>query len=346
MIDSKDISVVVQGAINKKYIYNTLKSIRHHLPDAEIILSTWQGSDVSDLDYDILILNKDPGATVYHIDGRKQNQNRQILSTKNGIKKATRKYVLKIRSDMMLLGNNFLNYFGKYIKRNSKCKILKERVLVNSLYTRNSLMERPNGQIERYLFHPSDWIMFGLKEDMLNIWDIPLAPEPDTSQYFLTRPELPFCFGCLTRYHAEQYIWSSFLKKNKIKFKWENNQVFSTELMNLSELSIVNNLTLLEYKKEFDILCQKYQYRYGDSETMHPYEWLQLYKKYCDPDIELNGFKEYRSFKRLSVHWNIVKQPFNDIRHWFGDVLSVLWYVSIIGINKFILKEKNKKSRE
>ena len=53
MIDSKDISVIVQGPINKKETPKCLKSIRKFLPEAEIILSTWQGTDISNLDYDI-----------------------------------------------------------------------------------------------------------------------------------------------------------------------------------------------------------------------------------------------------------------------------------------------------
>ena len=46
MINSKDISVVVQGAIDKENTPKCLESIRKYLPDAEIILSTWEGSEV------------------------------------------------------------------------------------------------------------------------------------------------------------------------------------------------------------------------------------------------------------------------------------------------------------
>ena len=113
-IDSTDISVVVQGAIHNKFTKKSLSSIRKYLPEAEIILSTWEGTDTSNLDYDIILLNKDPGAHVFDCNGRVQNQNRQIVSTKNGIKKASRKYVLKIRSDMQIQGTKFLHFFDKY----------------------------------------------------------------------------------------------------------------------------------------------------------------------------------------------------------------------------------------
>ena len=75
MIDSKDISVVVQGAVNKNETPKCLKSIRKFLPNAEIILSTWEGSDTKNLDYDILVLNKDPKAEPIKEIEKKKNNN-------------------------------------------------------------------------------------------------------------------------------------------------------------------------------------------------------------------------------------------------------------------------------
>ena len=301
MIASKDISVVVQGKIEPKYTGKCLKSIRKHLPKAEIILSTWKNEPIQNLNYDVLILNKDPGAYVFTSDVKPQNQNRQIVSTLNGIKKASRKYVLKLRSDIRLNGTKFLSYFAKYQKRNAQCKILQERVLINSLYTREPLTKN-----KPFLFHPSDWIMFGMKEDLLNIWDIPLAQEPQTSEYFKNNPDMPHVEGFYTRWHAEQYIWMSFLKKNGVDLQFDNYMSYSPELTELSELSIVNNTLLLEYKKQFDIVCQKYPQQFGDSEIAHPLNWLINYQKYCDHSFvipkswcDLLAFNpKYRKFKR------------------------------------------------
>lgn len=356
-INTKDISVVIQGALDKKYIGKTLKSIRKELPQAEIILSTWEGTDVSELDYDILVLNEDPGAAVFTPDGRKQNQNRQIFSTQNGIKKATRKYVLKIRSDMEIKGTRFLSYFGKYTKRNPECKILKERILINSLYTRNSLMQKSKKELQPYLFHPSDWMMFGLKEDMLNIWDIPLAPEPETSQYFATHPNLPHDKGCLTRWHAEQYIWLSFLEKNGFKLNYDNYFVYNEESRRLSELSIVNNTTLLEYKKQFDILCQKYLEQYGDSPTMHPFQWMKLYKEFCDPSFVIPlkwSWKEelhiQQNIFHFSKHLNRLIKPIKYFPKWIEQLLNCAFYfckiiLSVIRYLPTLILSKIKKGR-
>lgn len=63
-IDTKDISVVVQGAVGG-YTPVCLASVRKHLPESEIVLSTWKGSNVEGLDYDVLVLSDDPGGFDY-----------------------------------------------------------------------------------------------------------------------------------------------------------------------------------------------------------------------------------------------------------------------------------------
>ena len=60
-IDTKDISVVVQGAVDKENTPRCLKSLRKHLPGAEVILSTWEGTNTDGLDYDVVLYNQDPG---------------------------------------------------------------------------------------------------------------------------------------------------------------------------------------------------------------------------------------------------------------------------------------------
>ena len=96
MVDFKEISVVVQGAISGKstdpehyqITKKVLQSIRKYLPGAEIILSTWKGSDVKGLDYDQLVESDDPGAVLLgEYNGVKafNNLNRQIVSSKAGL---------------------------------------------------------------------------------------------------------------------------------------------------------------------------------------------------------------------------------------------------------------------
>lgn len=172
-IHSEDISVVIQGAIdceaNKSKCQKACESVRQVLPGAEIILSTWKGSDTKGLTYDKLILNQDPGEIASFYDGKagdktKNNINRQIVSTKNGIKAANRKYVMKLRSDSRLYSQKFLKYYEwvNSINEDSRLLVFEPR--------------NPYGYYnDRFCI--CDFWFFGIKENMRTFWDIPLYRE-------------------------------------------------------------------------------------------------------------------------------------------------------------------------
>jgi hypothetical protein len=124
-IKFEEISVIVRGLIvgagetdeKKKFTKRALLSVRQHLPGAKIILSTWKGSDVDGLDYDELILNDPPVApTLLKSDGtlKFMTGNNQIVAMRNGLEKSQQKYTLTMRSDMVLLGTRFIDYFLKF----------------------------------------------------------------------------------------------------------------------------------------------------------------------------------------------------------------------------------------
>ncbi len=112
--------------------------MREHLPGAEIILSTWKGADVSDLSFDVLSENDDPGAVpIFPKDDPRRalnNVNRQIVSAKSGLRLATRSFAIKMRTDTTLTGTRFLSYFRRYTARCDSWKILRERVVTSTVY--------------------------------------------------------------------------------------------------------------------------------------------------------------------------------------------------------------------
>ena len=69
MIKSSEISIVIQGPIYKNTTKRVCERMRQIFPQAEIIVSTWQGSDTSDLTYDVLVESKDPGGTPLMLAG-------------------------------------------------------------------------------------------------------------------------------------------------------------------------------------------------------------------------------------------------------------------------------------
>ncbi len=301
-MDKKDISVIVQGAVNKKETPKCLKSIRKYLPGAEIILSTWEETDVSGLDYDILVLNKDPGNTlIYEINGRKvfNNINRQLLSTKEGLKKSTRKYSLKFRSDLILTGDKFLDYFDKFQDRSPNYNLFERKMLTSCLFARFDFDRNLSDTAIKVKmpFHPSDWWFFGLTDDVKKYFlDTPLVEEPYFTQYFAREENRnkPTPYGRAgIKFASEQYYCYSCFARNFSDIYMEDAADYSEELMDKSRECIINNFIILEFPQS-GIYMNKYYYSKHESNLGEPYLTLYNfhryeleYKKFCNPDYQI-----------------------------------------------------------
>lgn len=285
-IDFRDISVVVQGPIvggpddsnDVRLTHRCVESIRRHLSGAEIIISTWEGSNLIGLSHDIAVFSTDPGGCIFHKDKKYFNNiNRQLVSTLAGLRVASKKYCIKIRSDMELTGSDFLKYFGVFLARNEELSFLKERVLVSTVYSRNPHRNLP------FAFHPSDWFCFGYLEDVLDMWDVPLADEPGMSRYFEfnDRPNPDFFPHFLNKYFPEQYLWVNFLRKHvQVDFDFFADK--RNSVLDFSEKSLSANLVLLDPKK-LNVKFLKYNVNLEDRISLYTHwEWQKLYKKYCD----------------------------------------------------------------
>jgi hypothetical protein len=324
-INFNNISVVVQGNIlgvskvktKDRITYNGLKSIRKHLPKAKIILSTWECSDVTDLDYDELIFNKDPGP-IYnmHLSTSKKfpknianNINRQIVSTLSGLRKVKTKYAIKLRSDFSLTGTNFIKIFQKYnsydhnnYKKN--WKIFKNRILILDLYTRNP---KKTNSILNFVYHPSDLFQLGLTDDLLNFWDIHLM-DKKTAQYFENKEADKKNFlDFATRFCSEQYLWISVMKKNNIKFKplnayYEKNSKQKKD----TEYSFLNNFIIFEYMLSNLYNSKFNQLPYDYSSCYNFYEWIKLYKhQNKQKDKIVLDYLKYNFFYRFIKFYKI-----------------------------------------
>lgn len=288
MLKSKDISVVVQGLIigkpdepiENRYTYKCLTSIRKYLPDAEIILSTWEGCKTEGLDYDKVIFNKNIEAPEIYMPGTDKNPklysiNHQLTTTQAGIKQASRDYVMKIRSDMVLTGTGFLKYFDRYTEKSeSEWSILSARVLTLPTYNPKLYIKMP--------FDVSDWFYFGRKEDIWDIFDIPLV-DFETCKYRKDESILHVedVLG------SEQYIWTSFLHKH-VEFKFENSVDLQHKSIENSERSIAENLVMVPADKLGVLNLKSPHSGYGAkpwlSSGFYTFdEWRMLYKKYCAP---------------------------------------------------------------
>lgn len=249
------ISFVVQGAVERKNDITSkcLQSIKEFFPTSEVILSTWEGSDVSGLAFDQLILSADPGDLGPYYEDRKNllnNNNRQLLSTIEGIKASTRSYVVKVRSDM-LFSSNRLEY---YLRTTDKCKgsTLSHKLIILRDHTVNPK------QFRKQSHHPSDFLFAGRREDMLYYFDSPLQTR-DMASYFKNYnypdeivPKL------ISQFSNEQYLLKSFLERAEgdcmLKHSFD-----CTPAVIQDWFRIICEYFLLCSEKELGVICQKYK---------------------------------------------------------------------------------------
>ncbi len=310
-MDSNNISVVVQGAISADTI-TCLKSIRKHLPKAEIILSTYKDSITQGLDYDKLILNDDPGAINIGVNFRPLNINRQIFTTLSGIRAATRMYVLKIRTDAKMTGLHFCQIFDyantALNKTEIKYKIFKNRIICSSNFTRN-----PESDVNGLCFQISDLWLFGLKEDLNDLFDIPLQKKEEA--LVLHNNNL------VRKYTPEQYILLTCLKKHGFTNGFDlnfMNQKDKNLILNTKKI-LINNFLILNQKNCGISEPKKFKYHPAINKAgiMTTYDLLTIYKtfyenNYTIPYIFANHTTEVlrtRKIKeKLKKSYNIIKE--------------------------------------
>jgi len=229
-----ELTFIVQGPTfgnkGEKFAQYSCESIRSFFPQSTIILSTWVGQNIQNIDFDKLVLSQDPGAEIV-IDSSQtlNNVNRQIVSTFAGICSSETKYSIKIRSDLTFINNNLLSILDKRPIKNSKFPedLLEEYVVVSNVTSINPSVTLilPH--------HPCDWIYAGLTTDLHKIWDIQLMPK-SWFRYYSNNPwpkDVWHEKNYLSLFRPESYIWSSFLKKYK-KINFMNS--FDSSPMNLS----------------------------------------------------------------------------------------------------------------
>lgn len=312
MIKSEEITVVLQGSTlpvcnDKMCVELAVKSIRKYLPGCKIIVSTWEGEVLPEnLQADRVIYSKDPGFQTHdgHPEGKPNNANRQIVSTRNGLRCVETKYALKMRTDFVMTGSGFLKYFDKYNEFEPEYKIFKKRVL--SFIIRNQVtMHSKNYKLP---FHIADFSFFGLTEDLIKLYDIPLVTEEEFL-WFATHTEFASGFYAKNRYTAEQHIWINCLRKDGVDVKCQHAANVNDEIEEQAERFLINNFYPIpaprygmDSSKEY--LKSKNRFNINNFTDFYTkYEWLVLYKKYCDSSLKLPVI----GFEKKLINWSIRK---------------------------------------
>ena len=345
-INSSNISVVVQGAIDKNITPKCLKSIRKFLPEAEIILSTWENSDVEGLDYDFLVLNQDPKSLVYNfVCDVKNNFNRQLVSTKNGIKNLNRPYCLKLRSDLIIRNNDFLNYFELFAARNNDYKIFEKKILCCAIYSREKSC-RVIGTGFPTPFHPSDFWMFGLTDDLKNYFcNCPMQTQNEAANWSFKYPNrLPYT-SMLWRFSPEQYFCVNWVKKYYPDLQFDDWSDWNPQNIELSKNILYNNFVFLGYE-ESGIYSKKHfgaERIKSSIQGLITYDLFQKrYKEYCDNTYVVSP-SQSSSYAKLKKHFDKIIAPFININAWISEIFSVIFYLFACIFQ--LLKGRNKNDK-
>ena len=158
-----------------------------------------------------------------------------------------------------------------------------------------------------------DWVQFGLKSDLINIWDV---PNPTSKAINGTDTTLENLYFAKFLGFNEIYVWNSFLRKN-VAFRYQHVKECSEFAISNTEQSFVNNLVLLELE-QFGVESVKYFNRknYWKENNVLLWvmcyshsEWLKLYEQYCDPLIDIPDDYEFSlKMKALKDYFIFINQ--------------------------------------
>ena len=295
-IETSEISVVMQGAVYPITPY-AIACIRRLLPDSQIILSTWEDSDLSKIDNDInIILNRDP-----HKKGVKypNNTNRMILSTLTGLKAVRTKYVLKIRTDFYLQNLNFLELFKENPNTDCGMRFLKKRVVCYGWAAQNG----------RY-FQIGDFYHFGLTDDVIDIWNVPLVSDEELFWFKNNSPCNSYYLRSPTnRYHPEQYLWVNFLRKKGVDLDFIDYTDSREKHKKLTEDSFADNLIFASFP-EFAVFTPKnnlMNYNLGSgSRECNFSQWVRICKeRNNDYNPKINLSRDAQFIRKSKIVYNI-----------------------------------------
>lgn len=283
MLNDRKISIVVQGPVFAR-TKDCLKSLRKFLPNSQIILSTWEYSDLDGLEYDNLVLSECPKENWdMFIPGNKENWskpnniNKQIISTQAGLSLAEREYTLKWRTDFILSSIQFLYDYFEIIKlvpqMSPEWKLFTQRILTVG-----------TGNIDKMglSYHLSDYIAFGLTSDIQDLWNIPLIDDQYANYGYYNKIDEFHQFNFM--YAAEQKLLLDNLDKNNIEYhKPKNYFDKSSNIKEDSEKVLINNFIFYDYPKSRILSKFSWMNKKDDGFSYSFLDFINLYDKYVEP---------------------------------------------------------------
>lgn len=237
-LHSQHVSVVIQGPIfdgSSNVAEEAIRSVREYLPYAEIILST-QDDQVPVFFEGVIVVREKAMLPFLDVNGNYNNVNKLISSVVAGLRLATRKFSIKLRTDHVLTGDAIIDCIRSIECEKKEADFFTRRIGVSNLFLRNPCKVP-------YLFHLTDTVQFGRTEDLLKLWSIdPLA---DDFVYLKSGPRInpvgTFQGYTSFRLLPEQAIVLGFLQKNGLVFDLDHISHTSFYLFDAWERILLEN---------------------------------------------------------------------------------------------------------
>jgi hypothetical protein len=171
-----DLSIILQGRCTDKTSL-IVEKFRRVAPKAELIVSSWPGTDYVAPAGVRFVTSADPGTFPISVDGKvvhNDNLNRQVVSTATGLDAASRKFALKWRADFDFDEARMREFLSRYLQQLLSSSN-EQKIVVSSVTTANPFA------MVGLVFHVSDWFYLGkasaLKRYLL---DRPVDPAGET----------------------------------------------------------------------------------------------------------------------------------------------------------------------
>lgn len=261
-----NLSIVIQGPTivnNENVMLSALKSAKEIFPYAEVICSTWKGMECPDFEKysNHVVYTQDPGG--FKDTQGYLNVNRQIVSSFAGVKKVSRKYTLKMRSDLAIKNENIIKLYNDAILDNDIQTECETPILLTNLTSVN--VDRG-----KQLFSLCDWVYLGTTNKVYKLFSLPKFP----AKYF--RENIKGAKA--QRFNAEQWFILNYLDEKYGVFSWFTDgyifgrgkaeivkKIYSREFFMISFLKL--GMRSKKYKLTFFELSKMYTQKEWDSQT-------------------------------------------------------------------------------
>lgn len=305
------ISFIIQGEVFP-HINLQIAEIKRCFPQSRVIVSTCTPYTGQIVGADKTILSADPGFFYYSArPGEKVNNvNRQIITTLAGLKACETEYAFKLRSDFLLTGSSFLEYFDKFSATDNKYKLFEHKILSCCYFARNPNSDMP------FPFHPSDLAFFGKTLDLLKLFDIPLMTKEEA--YW------DVANSRFNRYVPEQHLFINCLRKNGFEVKCDFYNDCNEADIEQTERLFASNFIFLTFEQfNLNPTKQTFNMKVHPNAFLSCYthiDWQYLYKKYVDSslnvplidDERLKIEKYYKNYKKYRFFSNLCALPFRN----------------------------------